>query len=339
MFRSVWQSPLTNVLAVVLCSCIAGSGWCQEPSPEEATAPEEAVAPEEAEAPSALPDEAEQPRVPERPVMGRVTDLNPLRGYIELQSLPAGTSRVVVVTEDTEMTKPGTITLAELQVGDRVRVSGIPLQLRAASINVQPPPEAPGTDREETGDATEDGEGEAEPADEAPQGAATEDGDGDDAPETPTEFTGPPGERPERAEREGRPRRPEGTVSVSGVVESTEPFVIGLSDGVSVTLTLTEETTILKPKPATIEDLATGDFMWASGKRNADDLLEAAQVRVIPPDEAMARLARSGSPMMGSMDGRRSSAGLRGGPGRGGFGGFGDRGFRDRGGRPFGGRG
>ncbi|MFQ5792607.1 MAG: hypothetical protein ACE5JI_19215 [Acidobacteriota bacterium] len=320
------------LVAAALCSCVAGIIWCQEGSPEEAAAP------------PALPEEAaREPRVPARPVMGRVTDLNPLLGYIELLSLPAGVSRVVVVTAKTEMTKPGTITLAELQVGDRVRVSGIPVQLQAASINVQPPPEAPETEAGGTGEATEGNEGDAQPAAEDPETPATEARSGNEAPaeeaaETTTEAPEPPDERSGPTGPEGRPRRPEGTVSVSGVVESTEPLVIRLSEGLSVTLTLTEDTTITKPMAATIEDLTTGDFMWASGERNADDLLEAAQVRVIPPDEAMARLARFASPMMGSMEGRRSSAGLRGGPrrtGSGGFGGYGGRGFRERGGRSF----
>lgn len=268
-----------------MCVCAAAVSWCQEPSVEGTPAPR------------AQSEPADERRPRERPIVGRVTELNPVKGYIELESLPAGTSRVIVVTDKTEMTKPGTITAAELQVGDVIRLSGIPLQLEAASIDVQPPSEA----RE--GDAIAS---DAPPASAGEAASDESEGVEDEEPmrgeaASPGEEIGRPGER------RGRPERAEGTVSVSGVVQGLDPLVVALSSGLSVTVALTDDTVVTKPVPATIEDVNEGDFVWATGERNPDELLEAERMRILPPDSAMSLVSRFRFPMMERPDSRRSS--------------------------------
>ena len=303
MPRLVGWRQLKAVLAAVFCASAVGMSWCQEASPEEGAV----GAPQ-------LPTEEQRPR--ERPVMGRVTDLNPLKGYIQLESFPEGVSRVVVVTAETKMTRPGAITVAELQVGDAVRVSGIPVQLEAASISVEAPREAA------------DSGGEA--ATESAQGTG-------DAEEPMASSAAPANESPEGTAAEARPSRASGSVSVSGVVKSLDPLTIAIFDGLAVTVTLTEQTVITKPMPGTIEDVSVGNFVWASGARNADDLLQAAELRIVPADEAMARMTRFPSPFAGGLERREPFGGLRGSPGRGGgFGTRGDRSFRGRGPDSFG---
>lgn len=286
---------LRAALGAAMCLSAAALGWCQEASVEMPLAP-------------FPPAERAGPRdIRDRIVMGRVTDLNPVRGYIELESFPAGTSRVIVVTDKTQITKPGTITAAELHVGDVVRVSGIHLQLEAASVSVQPPREAP----EDEGGAP------GEASSEAGEAVAGENEESEDPEPRPDEAAAPDEERGRLAEGRGPPRRAEGTVSVSGVVKSLDPLVVALSDELSITVTLTDQTVISKPVPGTIEDVNEGDFLWASGERNADDLLEAAQARIIPAEEAMSRFSRFPSALGDRPEERRRFGRPRGEFGRG----------------------
>lgn len=227
-------------------------------------------------------------------VAGRIADVNPVKGYVQVTTEPMGTNRIVLVTDRTKLTKLVETTLGELKVGEEVTVTGVPLQLHASSLRVgrglgmmevmdavraareafEGPKAAPEADEgnEEPGAA----EGERG-ADEGNDTAGSDESEGGeeaaaaDAPDTALE----------RKAVAVTPRRyPPPSADVSGVVESLDPLTIRVSEELKITISADPDAVLRRPVPATREDLTVETPLVAFGVADDDDYLQATELRL-----------------------------------------------------------
>lgn len=169
-----------------------------------------------------------------------------------------GAATQVLTTEETTLTSSSEGTVADLQVGDNVRVmgSGSGTELTAELVV-------------DSGDvaATEGFGGPGQrPGGTPPDGMSPPDGmtppDGAGLPEGATPPDGAPAAGPGSGQGGGR-----GMVAATGVVESIDgsTMVVKAADGTTSTVTLADTTTITITKVIALSDLATGDTISVRG--------------------------------------------------------------------------
>lgn len=235
----------------------------------------------------------------DRVVVGRVTDLNPVRGYIQVASFPSEVPRVIVTTADTQMVKNAEVPASDLRVGDRVTVAGVPVEVSAVRIGVLPEePEEKPTVAEAAPGPPRATEPERAPADEG----AAEGGTGPSGkPERPLPGAGmfggrgrrpmgPPGMFSRSSRYGSQSQRAPGEWTATAVVKSLEPLTIELEGGEAVTLSVSEGTKITRPAPATMEDVHEGVVVAAIGERNDDGYLQAVRLFIGDEPQQMLRL-------------------------------------------------
>jgi len=204
-------------------------------------------------------------------VAGHIADVNPAKGYVQVRTIPMGTNRIVLVTDQTKLTKLEDAPLDALKVGDEVTVSGVPLQLHASALRIGRPvgladlmmgSRGPGPTASPPG---------APPVPaSAPKDAALEKS------EAPA-----PGVALERKGVSVEPRRyATPRAEVTGVVVSTSPLTLKISDELSVTVSAAPDAKLRRPVPATKDDLAAGTPLVAFGTLDADNYLQATEVRL-----------------------------------------------------------
>ncbi len=232
-------------------------------------------------------------RLMENVVVGRITDLNPVKGYVQVRTMPTGTSRIVIIGEDTELEKLDEGTSEDLAVGEEVTVSGIPLQLRAEGIRVGAPwglrelmakaraasaaAQQKSTESETTKLATEKKAGsnpeEGEPKPETAKEEAEREAEGQQPTPEAEQEAGP------KAVEVPHFRRPP-TTKVTGIVKSLQPLVLQISDTLTVTIDAAAETKIERVVAADLGDLRMGQPIVAFGVPDPDNYLQATEVRV-----------------------------------------------------------
>ena len=229
----------------------------------------------------------------DRAVVGEVTDINPVKGYIQVSSFPDGVPRVIVTAPETEMTKDAQVPIAELKVGDQVTVAGVPIHLAAVRIGVLPPEEE--TPRKASPPAAPDA-ATSEEKTKADTPKPGENGDpkakpGAPVPSAPRPIGGMMSSGPMGPHRPGGDGgRSPGEWSAAAVVKALDPLTIELEGGQTVTLTVSDTTEITRPKPATIQDVQVGDVLGAVGRRNDDGYLQAEKLFIGPDARGIFRI-------------------------------------------------
>lgn len=229
---------------------------------------------------------------------GEITDLNPERHYIQIRSALDGSDQVVVVTEDTRILQDEAIQPADLQVGDTVVVTGVPLEVEARSIRVSPPEEEAQEPAEEPaeGETASGAEPESDAADEtdeaspAPEANPTEetegrtpepegepDGETGEAEAEPTEGTDQEPTEPAAPEQEGPPPA---NATLTGVVVGTDPLCVEVAPGLVVRVKAAEDVEVSKAGLADFSVFALHTEIAAVGQRDMFGLLEADVIRV-----------------------------------------------------------
>lgn len=256
----------------------------------------------------------------ERVAMGRVEDVNPIQGYIQVGGSRRG-SRIVVVSEATEFTRLGEVPLSEVRVGDEVSITGVPTAIRAETVLLsQPLSMADVLQALQQGDAAADQVTGSRGSDEP----ETSDADGADEIKTDTPVVEdqeePEPEAADAAEAQGSGfGAPASLLSttVSGVVKSVEPFVVELRDGLQISVAMPADAHAFRRQGADISAAEIGAQVLAVGQVNDDGYLAAD--RVLLGETISMGMGRSGrGPGPGGPPG-----GFGGGPGGrgGGFGG------------------
>ena len=216
----------------------------------------------------------------ERFVSGRVEDVNPIQGYIQVGASRRG-SRIVVVSEGTEFTRLGEVPLSEVRVGDEVSITGVPTAIRAETVLLSRPLSISLLQALQEGDAAAD-QGTGSSGSDEPE---TSDADGADEIKTDTPAAPDREEaEPEEADAPGAQRSDVGTpapllsTTVSGVVKSLEPFVVEFRDGLQISVAMPADAHVFRRQGADISAAEIGAEVLAIGQVNGDGYLAADRV-------------------------------------------------------------
>ena len=217
----------------------------------------------------------------ERFVSGRVEDVNPIQGYIQVGASRRG-SRIVVVSEGTEFTRLGEVPLSELRVGDEVSITGVPTAIRAETVLLsQPLSMADLLQALQEGDAAAD-QGTGSSGSDEP---GTTDADG--AEEVKTDTPAAPDREEAEPEEADAPEAQSSAVgapaallstTVSGVVKSVEPFVVELGDGLQISVAMPADAHAFRREAADISAAEIGAQVLAVGRVDDDGYLAADRV-------------------------------------------------------------
>jgi len=187
----------------------------------------------------------------QRPMInGTITGGDAAAGTITI-STQFGGSQVIKVSTSTKYQTQKTITVADLKVGDQVRVQGVPLAITASSIIA--------------GDLSDIMGGGPNGGRNRP-GAQPNQGNSQNGPGG--QF-GPGGQGGEQS-----------FATAVGKVASTSPLTIRLSSDVSVVLKLASTAKISKITTITFSNLNVGDKIMANGQTGSDGTLSATTVSI-----------------------------------------------------------
>ena len=219
-----------------------------------------------------------------RVVMGTLEDINPVRGYLQVSSYGRD-SRIVVVTDETEVWAIALVPATEIKVGDRLDVTGIPTAISITHAQIGAPlgvnelmeyftAEEEAKAEEDAGDEGADGVTPAE-GEERPDGMGAMMGmmGGGQAPEPPT-------------------------TSVSGTVKSLDPLVLSLPGGLDIAMTLPQNASVSRRERSTLEALDFDVLLLAMGRPDQDGYLVADRLYI---GETLS---------LGRMGGRRGGGGM-----------------------------
>ncbi len=224
----------------------------------------------------------------ERVAFGAVEDVNPIRGYLQVQ-VPGRGSRIVVVAPSTKVTRMTPIPPSELKIGDEVTVSGTPTVVAADKVRLGRP----------MGMAELIGalQGGAKPPAEQP--SPTPQSGEQPAAAPPTLVAPMPPPMP--------PSRPSPSYTLSGSVKSVTPLVVTTGEGVDVAVVIPAGGSILRRRDGDLSAAVVGEDVVALGDVNDDGYLAAIEVH-LGESISLGRLGfgtGAGGPMMG---GPRGSA-------------------------------
>lgn len=215
--------------------------------------------------------------VMERMVAGSVQDVNPIKGYIQVNS--SRRSRIVVAGPNTEITQLAEVPFSELAVGDRISVTGVPVAIRADSLLLSQPLGLADVLQalQETG-APPDAEAEA-PRTDRPGGAPPDGGEAGRDEREPSATTPEPAEgtAPQAAPPSPGPPSVPGT-TMAGTVKSLEPFVVELEDGQQISVVLSDKTSVLRRTEADLSAVAVDQQILALGDVDQDGYLAASRI-------------------------------------------------------------
>ena len=234
--------------------------------------------------------------------MGTITGGDAANRTISIKSQLSGAVQTIQLSVGTQIYTQVTVTVADLKVNDKVKVSGIPTAITADTITAGDIPDfLQPTIRPRPGGA-------------APAVAAGTD---------PTAQDDPSGDNPAPT------TKIQATAAATGRVISLSPLTVELSKDVSVVLKLASKAKIIRISLLPFKNLNIGDKIMAAGQANADGTFEATGIGInIDPSSGL------GMPGMGG--GGFFGGGFPGGRGGGAGGGRGGRGGNVGAGNPTG---
>ncbi len=230
---------------------------------------------------------------------GTITGGDATKRTITIKSQTGG-DQVLQVTTTTKIYAQTTITVADLKVGDQLKVAGVPTAITADTLTAGTIPDflQPQTPNR--------GRGGAPGTPGAVPGARD-----------PTAPPVDPNEVPSVADKVAKV---DATAAATGKVVALEPLTISLSSEVSVVLKLAKTAKVTRVSELPFSNLKVGDKLLATGSTNAAGLFDATNIGInIDPASGLGVGGRGAFGLMGGPGG----AGF-GGPGGGGFGGPGD---------------
>lgn len=225
--------------------------------------------------------------------LGTITGGDAANRTIFIKSQLSGAAQTIQLSVGTQIYTQVTVTIADLKVNDKVKISGIPTAITADTITAGDIPDfLQPTPRSRPGGA-------------APTVAATSDPATQDDPNRDT--LAPANKIQASAEATGR-------------VISISPLTIELSKDVSVVLKLAPKAKIVRISLLPFKNLNVGDKIVAAGQANADGTFEATEIGInidLSSGLGMPGMGGGGFPGGGFPGGRGGGAGVTGG-GRGG---------------------
>lgn len=185
--------------------------------------------------------------------MGTITGGDATNRTIAIKSQMTGAVQTIQLSVATQIYTQVTVTVADLKINDKVKVSGIPTAITADSITAGDIPDfLQPTTRPRPGGA-------------APAIAAATDPTAQDDPNGDTVIPAP---------------KVQATASATGKVISLSPLTVELSKDVSVVLKLAPKAKIIRITLLPFKNLNVGDKIVAAGQANTEGVFEATGIGI-----------------------------------------------------------